>query len=182
MEPADTEPLLDLGGGLGPCPSALALHKGRVIIADVEINPLQRARERFSEAMLIVADGMHMPFADQSIGCVFCNSVIEHLDQPGQVAMEIARIGRSYFVQTPDRSFPFETHSFTPIPFYHSFSAPIQRLLCRVFRASYDYISSVSYLSEPQLRSMFPDARLRKETFLGLTKSFYLYRSAKGEK
>jgi ubiquinone/menaquinone biosynthesis C-methylase UbiE len=178
VEPADTGLILDLGGGSGPCPPARRGHKGGVIIADIEINPLRRAGAAFPEALLIVADGMHMPFADQSIGCVFCNSVIEHTDQPELLAQEIARIGRSYFVQTPHRGFPFETHSFAPIPLYHSFSTPVQRLLCKVFRASYDEIASVRYLSESQLREMFPDSTLYKETFLGLAKSFCLARPA----
>ena len=182
MEPTSADLLLDLGGGSGPCPPARRGHNGGVIIADIEISPLRRAGEAFPEAILIVADGMHMPFADQSIGCVFCNSVIEHVDRPAQLAKEIARIGRSYFVQTPYRGFPFETHSFVPIPLYHSFSRPMQRLLCRLFRASFEQISSVSYLSESQLRAMFPHATVHKETFLGLTKSFYLARSTQRRK
>jgi len=182
MQPADTAPLLDLGGGSGSFLPALFPQKSRVIITDININNLQSTRESLPEVILVVADGIQMPFADESIGCVFCNSVVEHVDQPAELAREIARIGRNYFVQTPHRGFPLETHSFIPIPLYHHLPPPVQRRLCRLFGASYEYISSVRYLSEAELRKMFPDATLYKERFLGLTKSFYLCRTAEGEK
>lgn len=181
MQPTDAGPLLDLGGGSVVFPPVLASQRNRIIIADISINHLQSVGERLPEATLVLADGRDMPFADESIGCVFCNSVVEHVDQPAKMAKEIARIGRSYFVQTPNRSFPLEMHSVIPIPLYHLFPRPIQRLLCKLFRASYEYISSVRYLSESELRGMFPDATLHKETFFGLTKSFYLYHIANGD-
>ena len=63
------------------------------------------------------ADGRKLPFADHSFDIVHCNSVLEHLpDESSRRAMarEIARVGRAYWVQTPNRRFPVEPHTLTP--------------------------------------------------------------------
>jgi len=56
-------------------------------------------------------------FSDQSVDVVFSNSVIEHvggLREQQRMAKEIARVGRRYFVQTPNRHFPLEPHFLFP--------------------------------------------------------------------
>jgi 2-polyprenyl-3-methyl-5-hydroxy-6-metoxy-1,4-benzoquinol methylase len=55
--------------------------------------------------------------SDKSFDVVFSNSVIEHI--PGtknriKMAEEIMRVGKSYFVQTPNFYFPFEPHFLFP--------------------------------------------------------------------
>jgi hypothetical protein len=96
--------------------------------------------------------------------------------QPEIVASEIRRVGRNYFVQVPNGSFPLETHSLIPIPFYNAIPwLGMRRLLCKVFVTNFEYVSSVSYLSESRLRTLFPDAVIGYERAFGLTKSFYVY-------
>lgn len=57
-----------------------------------------------------------LPFADGEFDLVYCSSVIEHVqpaDRPA-FAVELRRVGRGWFVQTPARSFPIEPHSLLP--------------------------------------------------------------------
>jgi 2-polyprenyl-3-methyl-5-hydroxy-6-metoxy-1,4-benzoquinol methylase len=57
------------------------------------------------------------PSAARSFDIVFSNSVIEHVgdaESQQQFAHEIARVGRAYWVQTPNRRFPVEPHLLTP--------------------------------------------------------------------
>ena len=65
----------------------------------------------------VVADGRRLPFADQTFDLVYANAVIEHVgteaDQQRFVD-EVARVGRSWVVTTPNRWFPIEAH-------YHTF-------------------------------------------------------------
>lgn len=64
----------------------------------------------------VIADGRALPFKDRSFEIVFSNSVIEHLGSPEQqraFVLEISRLGQKYWVQTPNRWFPFEPHLLT---------------------------------------------------------------------
>src|SRR5271170_4260251 len=79
----------------------------------VTILNLPRAAPGRSGFDLVFASGCALPFADRSFDIVFSNSVIEHVGDPTEqrrFADEIRRVGRGYFVQTPNRWFPVEPH------------------------------------------------------------------------
>lgn len=132
---------------------------------------------------VLCADGRRLPFKDQSFDLVFCNSVIEHLGTFGnqqQLASEIRRVGRSYFVQTPNRWFFLEPHYFTP--FIHYLPVGIRRrflrnltLWGRVTRPSKskveEMLSELRLLTTAEMHSLFPEADHHTEHFLGLRKS-----------
>lgn len=131
----------------------------------------------------IVASGMELPFPSQSFDIVYSNSVIEHLynkQNQQKFAREIARVGKRFFVQTPNRWFPVEPHYLTP--FIHYCSPRIQIKLLRNFtiwgvmaRPSAELcrrnIQEIRLLDERQMRELFPDAEIRHERVCGLTKS-----------
>lgn len=71
-----------------------------------------QARETW--ATQVVGDGTKLPFPDQSFDVVFSNSVIEHVPDHDAFAKEVQRVGRRYFIQTPNKAFPFEPHVLTP--------------------------------------------------------------------
>ena len=77
-----------------------------------------RTRAELAGAVSWVAgDGRALPFRDRAFDVVFSNSVIEHVgDAQSQqrFAHEVARVGRAYWVQTPNRWFPVEQHLLTP--------------------------------------------------------------------
>jgi hypothetical protein len=138
-------------------------------------------------------DGCNIPFADASFDMVFSNSVIEHVGGPDaqlRFAAEIARVGRGYWVQTPNRYFPVETHLLTP--FVHLLPAPLRAFIVRRFtvwqhihrpnaeeRRFYieHFLSDIRLLSAGQMRSLFPDAVIVSERFLLFTKSLIAYRA-----
>jgi hypothetical protein len=168
--------ILDLGGGPASFFSALYPRPEQVILIDVDYGMVQQALDK-TAVHVLVSNGENLPFADRSIDTIVCNSVLEHVERPEAMAAEIRRVGRNYFVQVPNVGFPLETHSFIPIPLYNAIPWPkVRRRLCKVFGGDYEYVSSVSYLAEPDLRRLFPDATVEYERAFGLIKSFYIYR------
>ena len=66
----------------------------------------------------VAGDGRCLPFRDGAFDVVFSNSVIEHVGDAAsqeRFAREVARVGRGFWVQTPNRWFPVEQHLMTPL-------------------------------------------------------------------
>jgi SAM-dependent methyltransferase len=178
--------ILDVGGT--PANWALLGVRPRVTILN-----LPRAIEEDRETMTwVFADGCRLPFRDRSFDVVFSNSVIEHLggaEKHEQYAREIARVGVRYFVQTPNRWFPVEPHLLTPL--VHFLPRTWQRRWIERFtvwewlarpradqRAFYleHYLRDIQLLDGRAMRRLFPDARLIRERFFGMTKSLIAIR------
>jgi ubiquinone/menaquinone biosynthesis C-methylase UbiE len=142
------------------------------------------SEQRSGQFEWVIGDARQLPFPDNAFDVVYSNSVIEHLGTAGdqqRFAAECQRVGRSYFVQTPNRNFPIEPHVLTP--FIHWLPKNWQRPLVRNFtvwgwitRPSVErrewFLNTTRMLTRRELQSLFPDAEIRRERFLGLTKSF----------
>ncbi len=141
----------------------------------------------------VVADATQLPFPDQSFDVVFSNSVIEHVgDKSRQQAFanEVRRVGRAFYVQTPNRWFPFEPHLLTPL--IHFLPKLWRRKLLRNFtvwglmeRPTRDtvnaFIDSTRLLSASEMEQLFPDSVIRRERLVGLAKSLIALRPVRHE-
>ena len=135
----------------------------------------------------VFGDGRRLPFADQSFDIVFSNSVIEHVgdwESQRQFAAEVARVGRAYWVQTPNRGFPVEPHMMTP--FLHYLPKAWQAAITRRFtvwalieRPSEDrwkfyiehYLRDIRLLDAGEMQQLFPGAEIVRERLGGMTKA-----------
>ena len=144
---------------------------------------LDRSVERTSEFDWVIADARRMPFADGAFDVVFANSIVEHVgDQASRqiFAAEVERVGKRYYVQTPNQWFPVEPHLWTP--FIHYLPAPLQKRLLRNFtvwgwlvrptrQGCDEFVDQVRLLTVRELKALFPGAEIWKERVLGCTKS-----------
>jgi hypothetical protein len=131
----------------------------------------------------VIGDGCHLPFENQEFDVVFSNSVIEHLgnhDSQLLFAREIERVGREYWVQTPDPRFFFEPHYLTP--FVHWLPVRQRRKVARYGtmwglieqpnKAEIEErIQEIRLISPKEFKGMFPDAEFIHERFMGWPKS-----------
>jgi hypothetical protein len=138
---------------------------------------------KVKDANVVIADGCYQPFRDHQFDVVYSNSVIEHLgcwEKQQAFARECRRIGRRYYVQTPNQDFFVEPHYLAP--FLHWLPVPIRRRLVRHATlwgwltkptpAQIDQrIQELRLLDEHDLRRLFPDAEIWRERFIGMTKS-----------
>jgi len=141
----------------------------------------------------VIGDARQLPFADASFDVVFSNSVIEHVgtrEQQRHFAEEVRRVGRRYWVQTPNRWYPIETHLLTPL--LHFLPKKLQEKVARrwtlwdlIERPEPDrrefyiehYLNSVCLLTARELRALFPCGQLLRERHLCFTKSLIVARS-----
>ena len=131
-------------------------------------------------------DGRRIPYPDKHFDVVICNSVIEHVPpaQRRDLMLEVERVGKSYFVQTPAFLFPLEPHFF--MPFLHWLPRSISRRLALVSTYRFmtgappnkvlDYFDEVRLLTRREFSSYLPQARVLTERLIGLPKSHTLYR------
>lgn len=122
---------------------------------------------------------MHM-FDDGEFDLVFSNSVIEHLqshEDQRRMASEIERVGKAYWVQTPNRHFPVELHMC--FPFFQYLPLNVRLSIARIWPFSFQRLRGKSaeadaqaiLLSKRGLQLLFPESRVICERFCGVTKS-----------
>lgn len=152
----------------------------RVTLLNIEHQPV--TSDRFISA---VGDARSMPqYADKSFEVVFSNSVIEHVgsyrDQ-ALMAAEVMRVGRRYFVQTPNKRFPLEPHFL--FPWFQYLPVAVRAQLvhrCDVgwyrritpLEAARAEVESIQLLTRRRFAALFPGATIHEEKLFGLTKSF----------
>jgi ubiquinone/menaquinone biosynthesis C-methylase UbiE len=135
----------------------------------------------------MIGDARNIQADDNSFDVVFSNSVIEHVgtfqDQL-QMAKEICRVGKRYFVQTPNKNFPLEPHFL--FPFFQFLPFSVRAKLLQNFdlgwfrkvpniQTARQIVESIRLLDKRKFVSLFPDAVLYEERILGMTKSFVAY-------
>jgi SAM-dependent methyltransferase len=135
-----------------------------------EITGLDAAeRPDYPGRRFVRGDARALPFEDASFDIVYSNSLVEHL-HPGdrdRFADEIRRVGRRYWVQTPNRYFPVEPHVL--LPGFQFLPEPARRRLWGLgMRGDYE---EIELLGAAELRRLFPDAVIVRERFAGLAKS-----------
>ena len=136
----------------------------------------------------VVGDGRAMPqFADQQFDIAFSNSTIEHVgtarDQ-ARMADEVRRVGKAYYVQTPNRYFPIEPHFL--VPFFQFLPVELRAWLVSRFDLGWykrirdrerarQEVNSIRLLTRKDVEQLFPDAAIYEERYAGLVKSFVAY-------
>ncbi|MEK6277262.1 MAG: methyltransferase domain-containing protein [Actinomycetota bacterium] len=162
MAPRPGDAIVDVGCG----------HEGLAAFEhDAEITGLDAVdRPGYPGAHFVRGDARDLPFEPASFAIAYSNSLIEHIDPADRprFAEQIRRVGRHYWVQTPNRSFPVEPHVL--LPGFQFLPERVQRRLWRVgvLRIPYE---PIHLLDAAELRELFPDAVILRERFAGLTKS-----------
>jgi SAM-dependent methyltransferase len=164
--------------------SALS-QKFDITLLNYESSHLSTPHPRYK---VLIGDGRSMPqFRDQQFDIVFSNSTIEHVgdfDDQAQMASEVRRIGKQYYVQTPNRYFPIEPHFV--IPFFQFLPIPVRAAIVQRFdlngyarattwQDAIEKVSSIRLLTRAEMVQLFPGATIFEEKYYGLTKSFVAY-------
>ena len=193
--------ILDLGGGNGSYIGAILkdtdVKPENVYIADINKKQVEEGHRRFGFNPVIIPECGRLPFEKKYFDIVFCSSVIEHVTVPksdiwtlksGKVfrerslerqrefSAEIERLGKQYFIQTPNKWFPIESHTWLPLVGYLP-----RRILVPVLRFTNRYwiketTPDWNLLTIGDMKQIFPGCEYIKERWLGMSKSLIALR------
>ena len=124
---------------------------------------------------------------DSEYDLVYSNSMIEHLnefEEQRKLANEIMRIGKNYFIQTPNYYFPVEPHFL--LPFFQFLSDDMKTKLVSNFNLGWfekqtdivkarELAISVRLLTEKELKEIFPGCEVYKEKYFLFNKSYIAF-------
>ena len=167
--------VLDLGGG----PFNWSLLPNRPTLTILDINTKTTGvRDGIT---YLRGDGCHTQLPDKSFDVVFSNSVIEHVgdvNRQRQFAKECMRCGRGFFVQTPNKWFPADPHTFLLFAhwlpkrtFHKAMWISPRFLMSRPSQEDIEDFRHMRLLGFRDLQDLFPGAEIIRERFLGITKS-----------
>lgn len=177
--------ILDVGGTLYFWEAVGFVHEDGVEITLFNLFPQEIKHRNFK---FVQGDATDLSlFANKSFDVVFSNSVIEHLttfENQKKMADEIKRVGKRYWVQTPNFYFPIEQHFLCP--FYHWLPIRTRIWLIQNFnlgwykreqdyKVAHELVTSIRLLKYKEIKTLFPEAKIYKERFLGLVKSYIAY-------
>lgn len=180
--------ILDVGGTVNYWENMGLIRENIEIVL---LNKLKIENTNYPTIRSITGDATNMSmFEDKSFDIIHSNSVIEHvgpLKQQRKMADEIMRIGKNYFVQTPNYYFPVEPHflfvGFQWLPIktraflLRNFRLTLgRRKKIKNYSKSLEVADSIRLLKKKEFRSLFPGAKIYIEEFFGLEKSFVVYK------
>lgn len=186
MKPTQQTKILDVGSEINPhgdrCLQLIDSYpwKSKVSAINASAERIELIKKYYPEVEAVIGDARDLPWPDKYFDAVYCNAVIEHLgdfENQKKMAAEIMRVGKRWFVTTPNRWFPFEFH--LRLPFVTWLPAHSYLYAGRII--SYNHVhkkymfgikhDGLSLLTARQLKSCFPNSKIIKQrvTFMAET-------------
>lgn len=186
IAPSEQTKILDVGGEVNPRGGSDLQFidsypwKKNLAAVNLSCEHISRIKEHYPEIDARVKDALSLPWPDKYFDVVYSNAVIEHVGdfaKQKQMATEIMRGGKSWFVTTPNRWYPFEFHlrlPFVTLLPWHSYLW-LGRLL------SYNHVKrkymfgirhdTLRLMTAKELKHCFPKSRIIKQrvTFMAET-------------
>jgi SAM-dependent methyltransferase len=178
--------ILDVGAEVEPSGSRglkfIDLYPWKHKISAINLSPehIAYVRNLYPEVDAVVGDACKLPWPDKSFDIVFSNAVIEHVgsfERQKLMASEVMRVGKRWFVTTPNRWYPFEFHMRLPLITW----LPGTTYLKIGRFISYNHVLKkytigdqnidLRLITSRELKEFFPDSRIIKQrvTFMAET-------------
>lgn len=154
---------------------------------DITVLNLEVKEDSYPNIKPVVGNALDLScYKDGEFDVVFSNSVIEHLytkEHQKKMAQEAVRVGKHYFIQTPNRHFPIEPHYKFPLfqylprglQLYLMTKTKLINGITYPRRYSEEMLKEIRLLTKLEFMRLFPNSKLFIERFFGLPKSFIVH-------
>jgi ubiquinone/menaquinone biosynthesis C-methylase UbiE len=107
---SEDDVVVDVGCGAGSNSEFCGARGAHVIFADVDPAKVEATLEKVNQTPArkitpLLSDASPLPIADGVASRIICTEVLEHVDDPGQILRELARVGQPgalYLLAVPD--------------------------------------------------------------------------------
>jgi hypothetical protein len=141
--------------------------------------------DQFGKLKVTLYDGEHIPADDGEYDLLVCNSVVEHVrpDKRAPLCVEMRRVAKKIYMQTPAFEFPVEPHFVLPFihwlprrlgelcvwvsPWYLLSAAPKPNV--------HEEFHNIRLLKLSEVQDLFPGTLVETESFAGLRKSHLIF-------
>jgi len=186
VAPMEKMRILDVGAEIDPeGKKSLQLidsypWKHRLSAINLSSKHISAIKQHYPQVEAVVGDALELPWPDKHFDAVYSNAVIEHLgtfEKQQRMASEIMRVGKVWFVTTPNRWFPFEFHMRLPLVTW----LPAHGYLLAGRLISYNHVTrrytrgfirrNLRLMTASELRRCFPKSTVLKQsvTFMAET-------------
>jgi 2-polyprenyl-3-methyl-5-hydroxy-6-metoxy-1,4-benzoquinol methylase len=119
INPSEQMRVLDVGAEINPNGDrGLQLidsypWKKNISAVNISRECVSDIKHSYPEIDARLGDACSLPWPDGYFDAVYCNAVIEHVgdfENQKKMASEVMRVGKRWFVSTPNRWYPFEFH------------------------------------------------------------------------
>jgi len=123
MNPTKEMKILDIGAEINPTNENIIQFidsyswNNNVSAINLSSEHISLIKQYYPEVDARVGDACALPWEDKHFDIVYSNAVIEHLgsfEKQKKMAAEVMRVGKSWFITTPNRWYPFEFHMRLP--------------------------------------------------------------------
>jgi len=186
LRPSEQTRVLDVGAQVNPNgDSSLQLidsypWKKNLTAVNLSCEHVSRIKKHYPQVDARVGDALSLPWPDKYFDAVYSNAVIEHVGdfaKQKQMAAEIMRVSKRWFVTTPNRWYPFEFHLRLPLVTWlpgHSYLWAGRLVSYNHVRQKYVFgvkQSGTRLMTAKELKQCFPGSEIIKQrvTFMAET-------------
>lgn len=144
------------------------------------IEDVSHLTKNHKKIFFVQTEKLFLPFADKTFDIVFCAAVLEHVgctEKQKRFISELLRVGKTFFLLTPNRFFPIEFH--TLLPLIHWFPQKYHQFFLRKMKLDFwAETGNLNLVSAGTLKQLFPlgiQVNIKRIRLMGMVSNLAAY-------